>query len=200
MKMSLSASPVLSSMAAAAQPSFTVHKITIVYSTTTSNISTSLGSDRMDLSLVPQVARTSTLSLVNVMGIEDPYADYPGYDLFWTTALDSADSASRYTCESLFYSRLSEFLSTELATGAISVGAPYTTFCVPLPRSEPTTTRCATSRHTFGTLPSVFPFQPSSPCCDKCSITAGDIQVYRWPPSSAGLSYSTLVNSNSFTL
>ena len=136
----------------------------------------------------------TTRKLVNQMGIPNLYNIY---DYRVTTAtLDSAGQALRITCEGKYESSLSQFIASEMSIGAITTGGSKI-FCDSL---GPTTTRCYTLVTTYGTLPDVFPFQPSSPCCNRCSITAGDIQVYRWPLSTSEPSFSTLVNSNGFTL
>ena len=45
-----------------------------------------------------------------------------------------------------------------------------------------------------------FPFTASSPCCGTCSFTAGNVQVYHWPPATTSPLISMLVNIEGFTL
>jgi hypothetical protein len=53
---------------------------------------------------------------------------------------------------------------------------------------------------TFQAEAQSFPFTASPPCCDGCSFTAGDVQVYHWPPATTSPLVSMLVNSEGFTL
>jgi len=44
-------------------------------------------------------------------------------------------------------------------------------------------------------------FTASSPCCDwRCTLTIGDAQVYQWPVSDNPPTFSTLTNTNGYTL
>ena len=45
-----------------------------------------------------------------------------------------------------------------------------------------------------------YSFTASPPCCSTCTISAGDVQVYHWPISTAAPSVTQLVNSEGFTL
>ncbi|KAE9375957.1 hypothetical protein N431DRAFT_464019 [Stipitochalara longipes BDJ] len=52
---------------------------------------------------------------------------------------------------------------------------------------------------TFETEAQSFPFTASPPCCRGCSFTAGDVQVYHWPPATTSPLVSMLSNSEGFT-
>lgn len=45
-----------------------------------------------------------------------------------------------------------------------------------------------------------FPFTASPPCCGGCTYTAGDVQVYYWPPATTSPLTILLSNSKGFTL
>jgi hypothetical protein len=53
---------------------------------------------------------------------------------------------------------------------------------------------------TFQAEAQSFPFTASPPCCGGCCFTAGDVQVYHWPPATTSPLVSMLVNSEGFTL
>jgi hypothetical protein len=54
--------------------------------------------------------------------------------------------------------------------------------------------------NTFATEARSFRFTASPPCCGGCSFTAGDVQVYHWPPATTSPLVSILVNSEGFRL
>ncbi|PMD37465.1 hypothetical protein L207DRAFT_585801 [Hyaloscypha variabilis F] len=56
-----------------------------------------------------------------------------------------------------------------------------------------------TMLQTFQAEAQSFPFTASPPCCGGCSFTAGDVQVYHWPPATTSPLVSMLVNSEGFT-
>ncbi|KAH8601639.1 hypothetical protein B0O99DRAFT_588829 [Bisporella sp. PMI_857] len=59
--------------------------------------------------------------------------------------------------------------------------------------------------HTPYHYPEWFPWKATSPCCNKCTVTAGEVQVFHWPAATTTqdvtevASSSTFINSNNFT-
>ncbi|KAE9370324.1 hypothetical protein N431DRAFT_468387 [Stipitochalara longipes BDJ] len=158
------------------------------------------------------------------MGYQNPYYDYDPSDCSTTTPLNSAEKALRSFCIGRYSSSYTQLIESAIANGAITMGG-ISTWCASLHSTNgriewvqitdsvskvltttfphpPISTRCETFQYTHGApdaLPDYFSFQASSPCCNRCTITTGDIQVYHWPPSTSGPSFSTLINYNGFT-
>lgn len=125
------------------------------------------------------------------LGKMNPYDPYGRY---WYP--DTLASLIPTTCGQIWSASFIQWVSMGIAKSLITWSDEVDCVTPYLPTIAPA--NCATRNNDIKMPP--FPFTPSPPCCSRCSFTAGDVQVYHWPQSSAVPSASLLVNSNGFTL
>lgn len=182
--MALSSNYSGSTLFASPQSSPTLSPATIVYSTPT--VSSTIQSNSTDSPSAQTTPGPTPQWESDWLG-NNPYLPSWYYtDLYGeiSTTMNSEEQFLLTTCGPIWSSSLVNWISSELATGAEFMG-PTTIYGDPI---------------SWAQTKWDFPFTATSPCCNYCTFTAGDVEVYHWQQATPAPSISTLVNSDGFTL
>ncbi len=205
--MFLSSSSLTSSWPGSSQlsrPSSTIPPMTIMYSTptvlsTAPGVSTYIPSSQ---TVTSHWWGTRPFLELAFAGDFNPYiSDLDFIGVYTGTPLDSAASALQKNCGNRWSTSFFQWMSTAVENGTLmdQFHCYKTASYNPLMDCEGDENDNKIISTVLAEL-SLFPLTASSPCCAKCTFTAGDVQVYHWPLATTSPLVSMLVNSEGFTL